>query len=226
LSLAVLFDVDGVLVDSYRPHFESWVRLYQELGYEYSEDEFRAGFGRTSAENLEEWARMNGQDWDRERIEQLDDRKEALYRDAIRENLVPIDGASELIESLFANGFRLGIGSSGPPENVQVVVDRLPGAVHFTAIVSRADVVRGKPDPEVFLVGAQRLGVEPHACAVIEDAVPGIHAANAAGMVSVGLVGTTTRDKLAIADLVIDSLRALSAHVIEELIQQNVAANS
>jgi beta-phosphoglucomutase len=221
LSYAVLFDVDGVLVDSYRAHFESWVRLYRELGHDYSEEQFRAGFGRTSGENLQEWAAANGETWDAARIQELDDRKEALYRDVICDQFVPIPGASELLESLHAAGVRLGIGSSGPLENVQVVVDRLAGASHFEAVVTRVDVVHGKPDPHVFRLGAERLGVPPAACAVIEDAVPGITAANAAGMASVGLVGTTTREKLADADLIVDSLTELSPARIAQLIDAN-----
>jgi beta-phosphoglucomutase-like phosphatase (HAD superfamily) len=87
----------------------------------------------------------------------------------------------------------------------------------FSATVTGADVTRGKPDPQVFLLAAERLGVPPAACAVIEDAVHGITAANRAGMTSIGLTGTATRDRLEHAQLIVDSLRELSPTRIREL---------
>ena len=218
MKRAVIFDVDGVLVDSYQAHFESWKRLFSDLGHDYTEDAFRANFGRTSGEILDEWSRRHAVNWDQAMIRALDDRKEALYREVISENFLAIDGAEELIQGLHADGFDLAVGSSGPPENVEVVLKRLAGAEKFSAVVSRTDVARGKPDPEVFLLGAQRLGLPPSACAVIEDAAPGVAAANAAGMASIALVGTTTAEHLAAANLVVDSLRELNPVVIRNLI--------
>lgn len=216
---AVLFDVDGVLVNSYQAHFCSWVALFAELGYQYSEEEFRAGFGRTSAEILHEWSQAHHAGFDVGKISELDDRKEKHYRDIICQNFLPIDGATELIDALHKANCLLGIGSSGPPENVQVVIERLSRAEHFGAVISRADVQRGKPDPEVFLLGAQRLNVSPSRCIVIEDASAGILAANAAGMASIGLTGTTTRQRLSAANLVVDSLRELTPQKIVSLLE-------
>ena len=216
---AVIFDVDGVLVNSYQAHFDSWVKLFAELEYEYSEEEFRAGFGRTSAEILDEWSQEHHAGFDARQIGELDDRKEKYYRDVICQNFLPIDGAAELIDALHEANCLLGIGSSGPPENVQVVIDRLDRAERFGAVISRVDVQRGKPDPEVFLLGAQRLNVNPGRCIVIEDAAAGIVAANAAGMASIGLTGTTTRQRLAAANLVVDSLRELTPLKIASLVE-------
>jgi len=213
--LAAIFDMDGVLINSYRAHFESWREVYKELGSDYSEEAFAADFGRTSGDILR---RTLSGDLTDERIRQLDDRKESLYRDIIRRDFPAMDGASELINALADDGFRLAIGSSGPPENIALSLEMIPGGERISAVVTRADVTRGKPDPQVFQIAAERLGVPPSRCAVFEDAVHGIEAANRAGMTSIALTGTMSHDEFNDADLVVDSLRELSPQRIRELL--------
>ena len=213
--LAVIFDVDGVLVDSYQAHFQSWRELFYELELEYSEQEFAASFGRTSREILRE---KIGGELAAARLRELDDRKEHFYRQAFRETFVPMDGAAEIVAALAHDGFALGIGSSGPAANVALALELLHLTSHFAAIVTGADVTRGKPDPQVFLLAAERLGVAASNSTVVEDAVHGITAANRAGMTSIGLVGTVTRDRLAHAKLVLESLRELTPKRVRELI--------
>src|SRR6476646_808486 len=121
-KLAVIFDVDGVLVDSYQAHFLSWRKLFGELGLEYSEAEFAASFGRTSREILRE--KMGDEQSDAE-LAELDERKEAHYRAAFRQNSALMDGAVELVNALADDGFLLGIGSSGPQENVALALELL-----------------------------------------------------------------------------------------------------
>jgi beta-phosphoglucomutase len=214
-QLAVIFDVDGVLTDSYRPHFLSWQRMFGELGVEFTEETFRGTFGRT---NRDIFGELYKGSLSEEQIHAWGDRKEVLYREIIAEQFEPIPGAVELIDALHAAGFKLGVGSSGPPENIRVTLDKLGRADWFSAIVTGADVQRGKPDPQVFLLAAERLGVPPTRCAVVEDAPQGVEAANRAGMASIGLTGTTTREKLAHARLVVDRLDALTPKLVENLI--------
>ena len=214
---AVIFDMDGVLVDSYHAHFESWRGVYSDLGIEYTEAAFAADFGRTSRDILR---RTLGDGLTDDRIRELDDRKEAVYREIIRENFPAMDGAAELVDALAAGGFKLAIGSSGPPENVALVLEKFPAGDRIHAAVTGADVTRGKPDPQVFQLAAERLGVSPASCAVVEDAVHGVEAAQRAGMISIALVGTTTRKALSAADLVVDSLRELTPQVIGQRIRR------
>ena len=105
----------------------------------------------------------------------------------------PIPGAAELIDALHAAGVPLAVGSSGPPENVALVLERLWRRDRFTAVVSRADVVRGKPAPDIFLEAGRRLGVPASRCVVIEDAPAGVAAARAAGMRVMALLSTGRR---------------------------------
>jgi beta-phosphoglucomutase len=213
--LAVIFDMDGVLVDSYQAHFVSWTRLYEELGVPYSEADFAADFGRTSRDILR---RRFGEDFSLEEIRKLDERKESLFREDLQNNFPAMDGAGELIDALSADGFLLAVGSSGPPENIALCLEKLGRPEKFASIVTGADVSRGKPDPQVFALAASRLGVPADSCAVVEDAVHGVEAANRARMLSIGLTGTVERDQLAAAELVVDSLRELSPNRIRDLI--------
>jgi beta-phosphoglucomutase len=216
-ALAVIFDVDGVLVDSYHAHFASWKALYLELDRDYTEAAFAADFGRTSRDILR---RTLGDGLSDARIRELDERKEALYRERLRQHFPAIDGAAELIDALAADRFLLAVGSSAPLENIALSLEKLGKAETFSAIVTGADVTRGKPDPQVFLLAAERLGVSPKSCAVIEDAVHGIEAARRAGMAGIALTGTATREQFTSADLVVDSLRELSPPVVRNLIQR------
>jgi beta-phosphoglucomutase len=212
---AIIFDVDGVLVDSYQAHFASWRQLYRELGRDYSESAFAADFGRRSGDILR---RTLGDQLSDRQVHELDQRKEALYRDLLRQDFVPMDGAVELIDALATDGFLLAVGSSAPLANIELSLEKLGAAAAFSAIVSGADVTRGKPDPQVFQLAAQRLGASSASCAVIEDAVHGIEAAQRAGMIGIALTGTATREQLAKADLVVDSLHELSPAEIRGLI--------
>ena len=129
---AVIFDMDGVLVDSYQAHFESWRRLTREYGGEMSEAFFAQTFGRTSREIL---ALLWPKGLDEKTIQALDQRKEAYYRDILQKRFPLMSGARELIEQLRAEGFKLAIGSSGPPENVMLVLEKI-GKEHFSAAVN------------------------------------------------------------------------------------------
>jgi beta-phosphoglucomutase len=215
-TIAVIFDVDGVLVDSYRAHFTSWRQLYGELGIDYSEAAFAGDFGRTSRDIL---CRSLGAETSDARIRQLDQRKESLFRELLRADFPAMDGAVELIEALAADDFAIAVGSSGPPENIALTLEKLGCVDKVTAIVTGADVKRGKPDPQVFQLAAERLGMPAASCTVIEDAVHGIEAARRAGMTSIALTGTATRQQLAAADLAVDSLRELRPAIIRALVQ-------
>ena len=220
-TFGVIFDMDGVLVDSYHAHFQSWRELAAELGVEVTEADFVRHFGRTSREIVEAyWGEGRFTD---EEIAELDRRKESYYRRIISQNFPEMPGVRSLLSRLKAAGFRLAVGSSGPPENVRLVLEKLEAGPLFDAVVTGMDVTRGKPDPQVFLLAAKRLNLPPEHCVVIEDAPVGIRAAHAAGMAAVGLV-STGRDpqSLAEADLVVPSLEKLTPEILRDLILRNL----
>ena len=214
--MAVIFDMDGVLVDSYQAHLASWKRAGEERGLSMTDADFARTFGRTSRDIIHNlWP---GKYTDEEAAI-FDVRKEAIYREILGEHFPEMDGAGELIAALHAAGFLLAIGSSGPPENVALIRRKISNGSRFAAAVTGAEVKRGKPDPQVFLLAAEKLGIAPAHCAVVEDAPVGVEAARRAGMYSIGLLGTAPREKLAAhAHIVVASLRELGPEMISNAI--------
>jgi HAD superfamily hydrolase (TIGR01509 family) len=211
----VIFDIDGVLLDSYKMHYECWRTIAEKHSIYVSEKEFDSLFGRRGSEIVRQiW----GKDLPGEQVVAIHRQKQALYRENLQRNFPEMDGAIQLIDALAAEGFVLGIGSSAPPENVEMSLNGLGRAKSFKAVVTGSDVTRGKPDPQVFLLAAQRMGLKPADCAVIEDAVAGITAALAGGMTAIALAGTAPAESLTMADLVVTSLRQLTPKQISELI--------
>ena len=214
---AVIFDLDGVLVDSSPAHYESWQLLCRERGWTMSRAQFETTFGRTSREIIREfWGQVVHGDAD---VAEVDDRKESLFRELLASDFPAIDGGVELIDHLREAGFALAIGSSAPPDNVRLALEHLNRREAFGAVVTAGDVQRGKPDPQVYRLAAQRLGVRPAKAVVIEDALVGVMAAHAAGLKCIGLASTDhSRTQLASADLVVSRLHELDADVIRRVL--------
>ncbi len=212
----VIFDMDGVLVDSCGPHYESWRITSERRGYALPEEVFRTVFGRTNRAIIPV---VTGRSLPPAEMDAWGEEKEVVYREILARRFPAMPGADALIEALLADGARLAIGSSGPPENVAIVMENIPAVRRFHAVVTGRDVKNGKPDPEVFLKSAERLGLPPGACAVVEDSPAGLDAARRAGAAAVALVGTAPREALEPrADLVVDALRELTPARIRGLV--------
>jgi HAD superfamily hydrolase (TIGR01509 family) len=136
----------------------------------------------------------------------LAERKEQLFRDAARGNLVTLPGVRELLAFLDEQVIAKAIVTSAPRANLEMIVETLGLAGRFQALVAEEDAEKGKPDPEGFLVAAARVGIEPARCIVIEDAPAGLQAAKAGGMRAIGVTTTHPAADLGDADLVVDSL--------------------
>jgi beta-phosphoglucomutase len=216
-SYGVIFDVDGVLIDSYQAHFEAWQLVSKERGFSITEEQFATSFGRTSREAIVEIFGLK--DLSPEQIAELDHVKEARYRELLANSFPELAGAGELVDALAAAKVRIAIGSSGPPPNVDLAIDKLARRNKFSAIVTGRDVTRGKPDPQVFLLAAERLGLPPARCCVIEDAPAGIEAAHRAGMKCIAVTSTgRTAEEQGAADLIVPTLRNVTPMRIQQLI--------
>ncbi len=202
MTNAVLWDLDGVLVDTAAHHFRAWRRLFRELGRDLSEEDFRRTFGLRNDAILQT---LVGH-LPREETVRLSRRKEELYRQGIARGLAPMSGVLELLHQLRARAKGLAIVSSTPRENVDVALRSLGLTGFFDTVVAEEDVRQGKPDPEGYLLAAERLGLMSSECVVIEDAPGGVEAAKRAGMKCVGLAAERPEGALAKADLVVKRL--------------------
>ncbi|HOF86905.1 MAG TPA: HAD family phosphatase [Armatimonadota bacterium] len=200
---AVLFDNDGVIVDTAEGHFQSFAALGEEEGYTITREQFAGLFGR---HNRDIFPILLGHPLPEEDIARLADRKEALFRELVTGRITALPGVLTLLPALKAAGFHVAMGTSTPRANVDLILGALGLAACFDAIVSAEDVTRGKPDPQVFLLGADRLGMPPAHCVVVEDAVAGVQAAKAGGMKALAVTTNHPREALAQADRVVDSL--------------------
>lgn len=211
----VIFDMDGVLVDSYQAHFSAWQRMLPRHGLQMTEAQFAASFGQTNAEIFATlYPNLNPAEYPN-----LSEEKEAAYRDIISLDFPEMDGAAELINALHNAGVKLAIGSSGPPDNVQAVLNVLPGGEYIKATTDASEIARSKPDPEVFIKAAKKIGLPPGCCVVVEDAPVGVRAGKAAGCAVVAITGTASPQDLSEADLIVNSLRELTPHNLVSLIR-------
>ncbi len=216
---AVIWDVDGTLVDTAELHFQAWLALAREIGMPYTRQDFAGTFGWRNAEII---PKVFGLDYNAPGVPELGERKEYLYRAEARKGVALLPGAGPLLTAIHAHGGRQAIGSSAPRANVDLILEATGTAALFDAVIAMEDTQRGKPDPQVFLLGAERLGVEPSRCIVFEDAPVGIAAARAGGMRAVGVtfVGHHSADKLraAGADRIVKSLEELDCPTLVKLV--------
>jgi len=212
MTRAVLWDLDGTLVDSEDYHWRSWRDAMAAEGIDLSYDRFLASFGLRNDRILRGWL---GDSVDADRIQRIGDAKEAEYRRLAQlEGLTPLPGAAEWAERLHQNGWRQAIASSAPRENVEVMLRVLHLERFFDAIAAAEDVTIGKPDPQVFFRAAERLTVPPSRCIVVEDAPAGVQAARAGGMRSIGVSQTKQLD----ADIVVRRLDELPDDAFDSLV--------
>lgn len=209
---AIIWDMDGVLVDTAPYHYRAWRRLCQERGRDLSEQEFYRSFGERNDGIV---PRLFG-DMLPEEVTSLAERKEEYYRQEVRGNVRPNSGSLSLLRILRQKGFPMAIASSAPLENIELILDALGIKGDFQCIVSGRDVKAGKPDPACFVLAAERLGLRPEDCLVIEDAPGGVRAAKRAGMKCIALTSSHPASHLQEADLIVDDLGKLSLEEIQQ----------
>jgi len=210
---AVIWDLDGVIIDSAEEHRRAWLRLAREEGIPMTDADFWATFGKRNDDIFAIlWGPLSI-----EQMRALADRKEAYFREYIRDTAAPLPGSMELMQGLHEAGFAQALASSTPPENIELIDEVLGLKRYLTAFVSGEMVPRGKPAPDIFLKAAQTLGFDPSQSLVIEDAVAGVQAAHAASMRCIAIAGNRDLPGLRAAELMVTSLTEVTVDTIRHL---------
>jgi HAD superfamily hydrolase (TIGR01509 family) len=213
---AVIFDWDGVVVDSSAHHERSWEILAEQRGLSLPADHFKRGFGKKNNIIIPDlgWATETVA------VDALAREKEEIYRGLVRRHgIEPLPGVRALLQSLLDADTPTAIGSSTERANLDLLLDLMDLRKFFRAIASGDDVLHGKPDPGIFLLAAERLEVTPPQCVVIEDAHVGIEAARRAGMAVLAVATTEPLADLTRADLAIPDLTQTNVEQLASLIR-------
>jgi len=193
-SFAALFDMDGVLIDNLAYHLASWQQFAQRYGRTLSPEQYARHInGRVAADSL---PYVLERSLNAEELMQYTEEKEAIYREIYRTHQQPTPGLLAFLAELKAEGWGAAVGTSAPLSNLPFTLDGLALRPHFHAIVDASQIIRGKPDPEIYLTAAAQLGVPPERCVVFEDAFSGIEAGLRAGMKVVALATSHTAEEL------------------------------
>ncbi|MHB0999854.1 MAG: HAD family hydrolase [Armatimonadota bacterium] len=216
-----IFDMDGVIIDNSDFHvlaFEEWCR---EKDAPFDRDYFEKHlFGK---QNRDIFIALTGTELSPDDLKFEEDNKEALYRKVYADHRKPVDGLIPFLRDLKENGFGLAIATSGPPENVAFILEGVGAEGLFDAAVTCKEVTVGKPNPQVFLLAAEKLGIPPEMCAVFEDSVPGAQAAVASGSVLVGV--STGHSHLDNAAVMVADFTEISAEKVADLIKAHAEAS-
>ena len=211
---AVLWDLDGVIADTGRYHFMGWREIFTPMGIDFTEEHFIKHFGQRNDTIIRDTVT---QSISQEELDAIADRKEEAYRRLVADNIQVLPGAVELLKALEKNGIPSALASSAPPENVKIIVGGLGIESLFQAVACGREVTEGKPSPQVFLLAAEKLKVDPSGCVVIEDAIAGVAGAKRAGMKCVAVTNSHSGDSLREADLVVSTLEDIDVEKLESL---------
>ena len=211
---AVLWDMDGTLVNSEELHWISWRNTMAKEGVVITRKQFLSTFGQRNDSIVPSWL---GCAASAERIGRIAEAKEELYRHLVRRvGVAPELGVATWLDRLKKHGWQQAIASAAPRANIDAVLEALSADHVFQSIVSAEDVHRGKPDPEVYVLAASRVGVPAERCIVVEDAGAGIEGARRAGMRSIGV---SHNGKVLHADVVVESLERLEPDAFDRLLR-------
>lgn len=223
MTFGVIFDNDGVLVDTEHFSIEAYRRAIEEQGVKLCDEDNDRNCGLTDADIIRNMKEMYGADLD---LELFSRRKIEHYEQlAGAAEIRVFAGARELIEALRAEDVPYAVASSGSRSKIAFNLDHAGISNLFPVIVSGEDFRRGKPDPEIVIRSAEKLGLAPESCVVIEDSINGLKAAHAAGAVAIGITNTFPADKLQPhADEIIDSLAYLTPARLKGFIHRKLTA--
>jgi len=219
----LIFDVDGVIADTEAINARASIKVFEDLfGVNgVKRQDFEAGLGRGAEEYVKAAARIHGLELTEEQVEKATQLRQEYFLNVLSEEpLPPFPGVLKLMEkAMQSRDFRVAIATSGTLEKSRAVLKSAKIPFERMVYITGSDVKNKKPNPELFLLAAERMGVESANCVVIEDAPNGVQAAKAAGAKCIAVTNSTNAANLSQADLVCDSLEQIDLQTIVRLIQ-------
>ena len=197
---AVLFDMDGVVVDNLPYHVDAWLLFCERKNIPLTREVFYRELNGMNSKDTFEW--FYQREMSRAEVEVLEEEKELIYREFYREHIKPASGLLKFLKDLRKQGIKTALATSAGQGNIDFIVDGLGIRDQFDAIIGGAEVQKGKPDPEIYLKAADLVGINPSACWVIEDSLQGIASGQSAGMRVVGISTSHTSEELAHTNVV------------------------
>jgi beta-phosphoglucomutase len=214
-EIAVIFDMDGVICHTNPYHSMAFREFFSKRDLAPTDEEFAAHmFGKSNSYILSHFLNrvVEGDE-----LLKMEDEKESLFRQIYEPYIDPIEGIVAFINDLKINGAKLGVATSAPLANLDLILSKVPIRAHLGSIMASENVRKHKPDPEVYLTSAKNLGVEPDQCVVFEDSFSGVSAAINAGMRVVGVLSSHTKEELPPCNLYIENYREMSFQQIQDL---------
>ena len=214
---AVIFDLDGTLIDNNAWHIEAWKVFYDKIGREFSMDEYKTKInGRI---NRDIFNYIFGRQLPAEEIEKYTHEKEKLYREYYAPHIKPIPGLLHLLDEIKGASIPMAIATSGLPVNIAFMFEHVTIKDYFDDVIDATLVTNSKPDPEIFLKAAAAVHASPANCLAFEDSIAGVHSAKAAGMKVIALTTTHTKEDLHEADRIIKDYTEIGLSTLLQLIQ-------
>ncbi|MCX8480980.1 MAG: HAD family phosphatase [Sediminibacterium sp.] len=202
-KIGIAFDLDGTLVDNNKYHIESWQVFYKKRGWQLSNETYNTYFnGKTNKDVLNF---IYKKELSAEEITQLTNEKESLYREIYAPFIKPIAGLLPLLESLYQAEIPMVMATSGIPDNIAFLFKHINIKKYFKDIINFTHIKKGKPDPEIYQLAVQKLGIPAQQCIAFEDAISGIQSARSAGLKVIALTTTHQKEALKNVDLIIDN---------------------
>ena len=215
-EIAVIFDMDGVICHTNPYHSLAFREFFSTRNLSPTDDEFAMHmFGKSNSYILSHFLKRPIQG---EELLQLEEEKEGLFRRIYEPHVTPIGGLSAFINDLKANEVKIGVATSAPYANLDLILSKVKIREQLNSIMASEDVKKHKPDPEVYLTSASRLGLSPEKCVVFEDSYSGVSAALNAGMKVIGVLTSHTREELPPCDIYINDYNGLSYQNVIQLL--------
>ena len=209
--LAVIFDMDGVIVDNMEYHKRAWGVFLEKYAPDIELEEFSRHFGKVNKDLLKI---VFKREITAEEESRFGEEKEAIYREIYADHIAPTPGLPGFLDSLKENSIKTAVATAAPRINMDFVFEKTGLRAYFDVLIDATEVTRGKPDPEIYLKAAQRLVCLPDSCLVFEDSFPGVQAARRAGMKVIALATSHPAESLKGAERVIKDFTEISLDAV------------